>query len=165
MRTRGTALELERRRELAVARVSEGHLQKDVAAILGIHPDTLSRWVRMEREGGMAALKAKPTPGRPRKLSARQDRAVLSWLSKSPKRFGFPDELWTSRRVASLIEQRLGVHFNANYLVEWLTQHGLSSQKPMKKALERNETAIAQWVAQEWPCLGKKPKRRERTSC
>ena len=113
----------------------------------------------------MAALKAKPTPGRPRKLSARQDKAVLGWLGKSPKRFGFADELWTSRRLASLIEERFGVHFNANYLVEWLTLRGFSAQTPVKKALERNEPAITQWMGQEWPRLGKKPKRRERISC
>ena len=65
----------------------------------------------------------------------------------------------------SLIEERFGVHFNANHLVEWLTQRGISAQKPVKKALERDEAAIAQWVAHEWPRLEKKPKRRELTSC
>lgn len=158
-------MELERRRELAVARVSEGCAQEDVAAFLKIHPGSLSRWVRIARDGGAAALKAKPTPGRPRKLTARQEKAVLSWMGKSPTHFGFPDELWTSRRLASLIEERFGVHFNSNYLVEWLTQRNLSPQKPARKALERNEAAIAQWVGREWPRLGKKPKRRERTSC
>jgi transposase len=158
-------LELERRRELAVARVSEGHSQESVAGLLGIHPGTLNRWVRMAREGGADALKAKPTPGRPRKLTARQEKAVLNWVGKSPTRYGFPDELWTSRRLASLVEQRFGVHFNSNYLVEWLTLRGLSAQKPVKKALERNETAIARWVGQEWPCLGKKPKGKEPISC
>lgn len=158
-------MELERRRELAVARVSEGHSQESVAELLGVHPGTLNRWVRMAREGGADALKAKPTPGRPRKLSARQEKTVVGWIGRSPTRYGFPDELWTSRRVASLIEERFGVHFNANYLVEWLTLRGLSAQKPVKKALERDEPAIAQWAAQEWPRMGKKPKRRERTSC
>lgn len=158
-------MELERRRELAVERVLEGYSQESVAALLGIHPGTLSRWVRMAREGGAAALKARPTPGRPRKLKARQEKAVLSWMGKSPTRYGFPDELWTSRRLASLIEERFGVHFNSNYLVEWLTQRGLSAQKPVKKALERDEAAIAQWMGREWPRLGKKPKKRERTSC
>lgn len=158
-------MELERRRELAVARVQEGYLQKEVAAFLDIHPGTLSRWVGMAREGGAAALKAKPTPGRPRKLTARQERTVLGWLSKSPTRFGFPDELWTSRRLAFLIEQRFAVHFNANYLVEWLTQRHLSPQKPVKKALERDEAAIAQWIAQDWPRIEKKPGTRRLTSC
>lgn len=158
-------MELERRRELAVARVSEGHAQKDVAAILGIHPVSLGRWVRIARERGVAALKAKPTPGRPRKLSARQEKAVLGWVGKSPMRFGFPDELWTSRRLASLIEERFGVHFNSNYLVEWLTLRGFSAQTPVKKALERDEVAIAQWAGQEWPRIEKKPRRKELTSC
>ena len=90
---------------------------------------------------------------------------MLGWLSKSPTRYGFPDELWTSRRLASLIEQRYGVHFNASYLVDWLTTRGLSPQKPVKKALERDEAAIAQWLAQEWPRLEKKPTRRELIPC
>ncbi len=57
---------------------------------------------------GADALKAKPTPGRPRKLTARQEKTVLGWVAKLPTSFGFPTDLWTSRRLAALIEQRLG---------------------------------------------------------
>jgi transposase len=159
MRSQGSAPELERRRQLAVARISEGYSQREVAAFLGVHPGTVSRWVCTARDRGADALKARPTPGRPRKLKPRQEKTVLGWLKKSPTAFGFPDELWTSRRLAVLIEERLGVRFNSNYLVEWLTARDHSAQKPAKQAKERDEAAIARWRDEDWPRLQKKPKR------
>ena len=157
MRNQGSAPELERRRKLAVARVSEGYSQQEVAAILGVHRSTVSRWVCTARERGADALQAKPTPGRPRKLSARQEKTVLGWIAKLPTKFGFPTDLWTSRRLAALIEQRLGIHFNSNYLVEWLRARKHTPQKPAQPARERDEAALARWKEEDWPRLQKKP--------
>ena len=157
MRSQGSAPELERRRELAVARVKAGYSQQEVAAFLGVHRSTVSRWVCAARDGGTKALKAKPTPGRPRKLTARQEKTVLGWVAKLPTHFGFATDLWTSRRVATLIEQRLGVRFNSNYLVEWLRAREHTPQKPAQPARERDEAAIVRWRDEDWPRLQKKP--------
>ena len=164
MRSQGSAPELERRRELAVARVSEGYSQQEVAVFLGVHRGTVSRWVCTARERGTNALKAKPTPGRPRKLTARQEKTVLGWVAKPPTSFGFATDLWTSRRLAALIEQCLGVHFNANYLVEWLRARKHTPQKPDQPARERDEAAIVRWRAEDWPRLQKKPEKKRLTS-
>ena len=150
---------LEQRRRLAVARVEEGWAQVAVAAFLGVSARVVNRWVTTHREG-LGALTAKPTPGRPRKLTPRQEAAVLSWVAQSPTAFGYPDELWTSRRVAALIQKRLGVRFNSNYLVAWLTQRKQSAQKPAKRALEQDGAAVQKWVAEDWPRLQKKPAKR-----
>ncbi len=166
MSGQGFALALEQRRLLAVTRVSEGYRQKDVAAFLGVHPGTVCAWVRAARKaGGLAGLRAKPTPGRPRKLSRRQERTVLGWVAKPPTQFGFANDLWTTRRLAALIEQRWGVRFNANYLAAWLRAREHSPQRPEQPALERNEAAIARWVAEDWPRLQKKPAMNALTSC
>ena len=165
MRSQGSAPELEWRRELAVARVAEGYSQAQVAAILGVHPNTLSRWVGTARTQGTDALKAKPTPGRPRKLTARQEKTVLGWVTKSPTSFGFAADLWTSRRLAALIEQRLGIHFNSNYLVEWLRARKHTPQKPAQPAKERDAAAIARWRDEDWPRLQKKPEKKRLTLC
>ena len=165
MRSQGSAPELERRRQLAVARVAEGYSQQEVAAFLGVHRGTVSRWVCTARERGTDALAAKPTPGRPRKLSARQEKAVLGWVTKRPTSFGFATDLWTSRRLAALIEQRWGIHFNSNYLVEWLHAREQSPQKPAQPAKERNEAAVARWRDEDWPRLQKKHEKKKRTSC
>ena len=157
MRSQGTARELEQRRQLAVARVAEGYSQAEVAAFLGVHRSTVSRWVCTARDHGAGALAPKPTPGRPPKLTARQEKTVLGWVGKSPTRFGFASDLWTSRRLATLIEQRLGVRFNSNYLVEWLRLREHTPQKPAQPAKERDEAAIARWRQEDWPRLQKKP--------
>ena len=163
MRSQGSAPELERRGKLAVARVSEGYSQQEVAAFLGVHRGTVSRWVCTARERGADALKAKPTPGRPRKLTARQEKTVLGWITKLPTSFGFPTDLWTSRRLASLIHERLGIDFNANHLVEWLRAREHTPQKPDQPARERDEAAIARWRDEDWPRLQKKPAKRKLT--
>ena len=139
MRSQGTAQELERRRRLAVTRVLEGYPVREVAAFLGVTERSVHRWLAACRQSGdLDALKAKPSAGRPRKLTPRQERTALGWLTKSPTAFGFAGELWTSRRLAALIERRWGIRFNPNYLVEWLSARRHSAQKPTSRAKERD---------------------------
>ena len=144
-------MELERRRPLAVARVSEGDSQQEVAAFPGVHRGTVSRWVCTARERGADALQAKPTPGRPRKLTARQEKTVPGWIVKPPPSFGFATDRWTSRRLAGLIHQRLGIHCHSNPLVEWLRAREHTPQKPDQPARERDQAAMARWKDEDGP--------------
>lgn len=68
---------------------------------------------------------------------------MLSWLAKSPEGFAYETELWTTRRLAEVIERRFGVRFNSNYLAAWLTRRDYSPQKPEVKAVERDNPSIA----------------------
>jgi|SRR4051794_6727598 len=164
MGNRGSASELEARRRLAVARVNEGWKQVDVAAFLGVSTKAVGNWVAAYRERGDDGLKGKPHPGPSPKLTGRQERSVLSWLAKSPKAFGYATELWTTRRLAQVIERRFKVRFNSNYLAEWLTRRGYTPQKPEVKAVERDNPAIARWIAEDWPRIKKKRGTRAPTS-
>ena len=157
MRTKGSPQELENRRRLAVQRVGEGRSPAEVAGFLGVHVRTVQGWVAAHRRAGDAGLAAKPQSGRPRKLAARQERTVLSWLSKSPLDFGFPTELWTAPRVAKLVKDRWGVKFHPRYLNEWLSARGITPQKPRAAARERDEAAIAAWRRRDWPRIKKRP--------
>ncbi len=156
MRSKGTAAELEARRIAAVRRVAEGWAQKDVAEFLGVHPVTVAKWVARHRADKGTGLKAKPTPGRPRLLTATQERKALGWLAESPTKYGFPTDLWTARRVAELILQKFGVRFHPNYLREWLSKRNYTPQKPARRARQRNQAAINRWVAEDWPRIQKR---------
>jgi len=156
MKKTGPACELETRRRLAVTRVNEGWRQKDVAAFLGVSLKAVGKWMAAYRASGDDGLKSKPRTGPAPKLSPRRERAVLSWLAKSPQAFGYKTDLWTTRRLAEVIEKRYGVRFNANYLAEWLARRGYSPQKPETPAVERDNPAIARWVAEDWPRIKKK---------
>ena len=153
MRTPGTAAELERRRHLAVERLGEGDSAQEVAEFLGVHIRTVFHWQALSKKRGGKGLKAKPPPGRPRKLSASQERTVLGWFRKNPRSFGFATELWTARRVAQVIERKWGVQFNPRYLNAWLADRAITPQKPQRVAREADPDAIELWRSRDWPRL------------
>jgi transposase len=164
METTGSASCSEARRRLAVARLNEGWAQKDVAAFLGVSTRAVGKWMAAYRESGEDGLKARPRPGAKPKLSQRQEQAVLTWIARSPRAFGYPDDLWTTRRLAEVVERKYKVRFNSNYLAEWLTRRGYTPQRPEVRAVERDEPAIARWIAEDWPRLQKERGTSRRTS-
>lgn len=153
MRTPGTAAELERRRYLAVQRLRDGYTAPEVADFLGVHLRTVRSWSAAHARDPRTGLKAKPPPGRPRKLTASQERTVLTWFLKSPKSFGFVTELWTARRVAQVIHRKWGVTFNPRYLNHWLAARAITPQKPQRVPREADRDAIDRWRAHDWPRL------------
>jgi transposase len=160
-----TKAELEARRRLAVQRVNDGWSQKDVAAFLGVHPVTVAKWAAAFRAGGAGGLAAKPTPGRPRLLTADQEAQVLAWLTEKPTAFGFRTDLWTAARVAHLIRERFGVAYHPNYLREWLSERGHSPQKPARRPRQRDPVGIDRWLTDEYPLIEKKSRPSTPTSC
>ena len=63
---------LEQLRKAAVQRVEAGESPEFVAAGLGINRRSIYRWLEAYHYGGAAALNAKPIPGAPPKVNARQ---------------------------------------------------------------------------------------------
>jgi transposase len=155
---------LERRRRLAVARVRSGHTQTDVAKFLGVHPNSVWRWMQAYRQKGVVGLRARHNTGRPPKLSAAQDREVLRWFRRSPTEFGFPTELWTAPRVAKVIAERFHVRFHPRYINQWLAQRRITPQKPARRPSKRDEREVRRWLREEWPRIKKVPGVGVRTS-
>jgi transposase len=165
MRSKGTAPELETRRRTAVAKLSDGWSQAQVADFLSVHPVTVAKWAARHRQDGDAGLTALPTPGRPRFLTPDREQQVLRWLADKPTAHGFRTDLWTARRVAELIRRRFGVPFHPNYLREWLSKRGYSPQKPRRRAKQKNQEVIDRWVETEWPRIQKTPPEHVPISC
>ena len=152
------------RRRLAVTRVSEGWSPADTAAFLGVHVETVRKWVRAHKAGGDGGLVGKPHPGRPPFLTPTQQAEVLGWLTRKPTALGFATDLWTAARVAHLIKERFGVAYHPSYLREWLTKRRHSPQKPARRAKQRNPVALDRWLQDDYPALQKKSPRSRRTS-
>lgn len=148
-----TAAELERRRRLAVERVVSGYSQQETADFLGVSKSAVSQWMAAYRQRGEAGLAAKPHPGRPRKLTKRQEQSVLGWFSKSATDFGFANELWTAPRVAKLIRRKWSVKFHPRYVNQWLAERRITPQKPQRRPRERDDGAIKKWLRYDWPLL------------
>jgi len=127
----------------------------DVARRLKVDPRSVRRWRQACRRRGEAGLRAKPAPGRSCRLSKRQRHGLRRRLLKGAKANGFATDLWTCPRVAEIIERRYGVSYHEDHIGRLLRSLGFSCQKPQKKAAERDESAIARWVAKDWPRIKK----------
>jgi transposase len=163
MRSAGSPDVLEYRRCLAVQRVLEGSSTREVADFLGVDPSSVRRWLHAFRLYGGDGLTGwpGPGPGRPPKLTTTQEKIVRRWLSDPPSEHGFPTDLWSAPRLALLIQEEFGVRFHPNYLVSWLRQRGYTPQKPRRLAREHDDAAMARWLAEDWPRIKQKARRRD----
>jgi transposase len=159
MRTKGSPVELEHRRQLAVQRHLEGHSADEIAGFLGISTRSVWRWLASFRDRGPDGLTARPVLGRPPKLTVTQEKISLRWLRGSPAEHGFATELWTATRLAQLIEEEFAVRFNPRSLSAWLRDRGFTPQKPERIPRERDPGAITAWLASDWPRIKKKARR------
>jgi transposase len=160
MRSIGSPTELERRRLLAVQRVREGYSTEEVGDFLGVDPRSVRRWLADFRERGVAGLAARPTPGRSPSLTPPQEKIIRRWLMDNPTDHGFPTELWNTGRLKLLIDEEWGISFHPHYLAAWLRQKGYTPQLPRRVPRERDDHAIARWLAEDWPRIKRKARRR-----
>jgi transposase len=151
---------LEARRLRAANLLQQGKSQAEVARMLGAHRQTVHRWAtRVEREG-RAGLKKAGRAGRKPRLGAAELRRIAGELKRGPAVLGYETSLWTAPRVADLIERECGVRYHPGHVWKILRQLGWSCQRPVGRALERDEPAIRRWKKHRWPELKKKPKKK-----
>jgi transposase len=151
----GSQEHLEKRRQRAIALLKEGWSVLAVARKMGCARSAVYAWWTVFRRHGVRGLQAAPVPGRPPKLTPRQKRALSRILLAGALRSGYSTDLWTQKRVAKVIEERFGVVYHANHMWRFLQSLGWSVQKPVKRARERDEKAIAHWDHYTWPHIKK----------
>jgi transposase len=156
MRPRGSPAELERRRRRAVELLKAGTSITNVARRLGCSHSSVILWRNVVHRGGPTALKAKPAPGRPSKLTARQRERLPRLLLRGAAAWGFETELWTTTRIASVVKRAFGVQLHRAHVGRVLSGLGWSCQKPERRAVERDEAAIARWKRYRWREIKKK---------
>jgi len=144
--------------------LKSGLLPVEVARRVGVDRRSVRRWKAAARDGGVQAVRARPTPGRPTKLSAKGRRRLVAVLLKGAQAAGFPTDRWTGPRVRELIQRRFGVHYHVSHVSRLLRALGFSPQKPMRRAIERDEPAIRRWIQTDGPRLKKTPRAAARRS-
>lgn len=156
MRPSGTPKQLEKRRRRAVQLLESGQTLSTVARQVGAAVSSVFRWWQAYRRKGRRGLDAKPTPGRPPRLSTAKKRQLVTLLIRGALRAGYRTDLWTLPRVTELIHQKFGVRYHPAHVWKVLTALGWSCQKPERRAVERDEAAIARWTRDEWPRIKKR---------
>jgi len=157
MRPRGSSRELEGRRRRAIDLLQKGHTYRGVARILGASLSSVVRWFQAFRRRGPKGLSPKPTPGRPCRLSPGQKKSLARILLRGAQAAGYSTELWTLRRIGEVIRKQFGVRYSTSAIWRLLVvDMNWSTQKPERRATQRDEAAIDQWKRQQWIQVKKK---------
>ena len=150
---------LETIRQMAVERVREGKLASTVIASYGFSRTSIYRWLKAVEDAGAAALRARSAPGRPRSLTAEQEQQVFRWINgNDPRQYGLDFGLWTRALVVELVERKFGIRLGLTAVGELLARLGLTPQKPLERAYQRDPEAIERWQRETYPAIARQAK-------
>jgi transposase len=135
----------------------QGWTGKQIAQALAVTKGAVSQWLKRAREHGPSALQHRMPPGPTPKLTPAQREQLPALLVHGAEAYGFLGELWTTKRVAIVIQREFGVRYHPAHVSRLLRQIGWSVQKPICRAIQRDEAAIARWQTERWPVLQAKP--------
>ena len=141
----------ERVRLQAGALFAAGRSQAEVAHQLGVARQNASRWHALWRSGGPDALASRGPTGPDPRLSQAQRAAIDQALRQGARAHGFDTDHWTLARITTVIERLAGVAYHPGHTWKLLRRMGWRLQRPTRRAVERDEQAIARWVAEDWP--------------
>lgn len=151
---------LEAMRIRAVQRVEAGESPEVVIAALGFSRSCIYDWIAKYREGGIEALKAKPLEGRPRKLTGRQiDKLYKIITTKNPTQLSFEFALWTRSMIREVIRNEFGVKLSEISVGRLLRKMGFSPQKPLRRAYQRDNSKVDEWLEKGYPHIRKLAKK------
>ncbi|MGO9684382.1 MAG: IS630 family transposase [Beijerinckiaceae bacterium] len=146
--------------------VHEGKTQGEAAGLVGVHRQVVNRWIGRHRDAGAAGLQdgrrvsARKGSGI---LTASEARRVRRWIcNKMPDQMKLPFALWTAQAVRELIQQRLGKMLGLSTMQLYLKRWGLTSLKPLTRAMQRDPqkiaTKIATWLRSDYPRIAARAK-------
>jgi transposase len=129
-----------------------GHAQAEVARKLGVARQNVSRWHALWRHGGLEALASRGPTGQAPRLDDQHLQAVDQALRQGARAHGFDTDHWTLARITTVIQRLTGVGYHRGHVWK-LLRHRLHYRllRPARRAVERDERAIARWVAEDWP--------------
>lgn len=149
-------------RRLVVLAVRDGMKQTEAAKKYRVSLRAVNKWAALDRVGGLKALKPKRR-GRPAgggRLNAKQAVRIRSLvIGKLPDQLKLPFYLWTRAAVAELMVREYGLRVSLTTVGRYLKAWGMSPQKPVRRAYERNNEAIARWLSEEYPAIARQAKR------
>ena len=151
---------LEQVRQSAVQRIEAGESPEVVGAGLGLNRRTIYRRLAAYHTGGADALKAKPIPGAPPKLTAAQMARLARLVrTKTPQQVTFAYALWTLAIIREVIRRQFGVRLSEVSVGRLMGRLGFTPQRPLSRAWQQDPLLVAQWRTEAYPALAAKAKR------
>ncbi|OHV55968.1 IS630 family transposase [Pseudofrankia sp. BMG5.36] len=132
--------------------VDEDANADELAMTLGFSRAAVFSWAQQYRDGGIEALRAKPIPGRPKKLTEQQaDRIYTILCTRNPDQMEFDFQLWTRWMVRDLIQRLFQISITEQAFGRMLRRWGMSPQRPTKQATQRDDEKVMRWKTEQFP--------------
>lgn len=151
---RGEAGEVCRR--VVVNLLRSGKTQEETAELVELSQSAVSRIWKRFNESGEEGLAARNSPGAPAKLSPEQKAMIPELLFAGPEVYGFEGNLWTRRRVQTVIREKLGITYCESHIGVLLKEVGFSLQKPHRRDYRQKPEKVREWREETLPELKKK---------
>ena len=136
----------------AVQLLKEGNEAELVARMLGVSRAIVFRWRQKYDAGGPLALETKKTPGPASRLSPTQMSQLYAIITGcDPRQLQFDFGLWTRKIIRDLIRREFGVGFSEVQVGRLLKKMGLSAQRPLYRAYQRDPERVEEWKKVIYP--------------
>jgi transposase len=134
-----------------------GYAEAEVADLLGVCRETVSRWWAAFAAGGLDAVPHDRT-GRPRGSGRSLDDEQAQRLQRlidenAPEKLGISSPLWTRRAVQELILSRCGVWMPRRTVGEYLKRWGYTVQRPARRARKQDPKEVRRWLKETYPAI------------
>jgi transposase len=134
-----------------------GFTEAEVADLLGVARETVSRWWTAYAAGGIDSLPHDRT-GRPvgegRTLRDEQAAHIQQLLdTHSPEQLGIAAALWSRRAVRDLIHKEYGLTMPVRTVGEYLKRWGYTAKKPRRHARDQDPEEVRQWLEETYPAI------------
>jgi transposase len=141
----------------ALRGIELGYSEVELADVLGVCHETISRWWSAYAAAGMAALPGDRT-GRPlgvgRLLSDAQAQRIQQCIDNdAPQSLGIAHALWTRRAVRELIQQEFGIDLAERTVGQYLRRWGYTPKKPSRHGRQQDPDEVEQWLLETYPAI------------
>src|SRR3954467_1893733 len=141
----------------ALRGIELGYTELELADLLGVCHETISRWWTAYRADGLEALPG-GRPGRPlgsgRLLSDEQAARIRARIDfHPPEEVGIPHALWTRRAVRELIRRECGVDLAERTVGLYLRRWGYTSKRPSRHARRQDPDEVEEWLLETYPAI------------
>lgn len=109
---------------------SDGRAASEIAALLGVHPTTVHRWIRDYLRFGFEGLEVGKSTGRPRLLDADGEAALCRALARNPKDLGYVFTRWTLPTLCEHLYDCVHIRIAPATLGKALHRLGYSYMRP-----------------------------------
>jgi transposase len=134
-----------------------GYSGEAVAEILGVTPESVSRWYSAYRRQGVQGLPGERT-GSPlgvgRLLTKCQEERIQQLIDgHCPDQLGIASALWTRKAIRELIAKECSVKLSVRSVGEYMRRWGYTPQRPVRKSYRQNPAEVHRWLEETYPLI------------